>query len=206
MGCDIHIYAEHRLTRDHPWTAVGQPVESRYRLSSPIQYEARSYLLFAALADVRNRHGVTPIAAARGLPEDITDKVAVVAHEWGRDGHTHTHLTLAELALWEGWMQRFDLSMWVGEGTGPTRMSDDRLFRLTETANDLGRLPNLSPMAWNLATCTGSSEPDRWRNLTFQARLDRNVGEEWWRYMADLHRLGLGRDPNDTRVVLWFDN
>lgn len=66
MGCDIHAFIEFtkeppRQTGERYW----QPFGAQFRLG-------RHYGLFAKLADVRNYPGwgITPVASARGLPDD----------------------------------------------------------------------------------------------------------------------------------------
>ena len=57
----------------------------------------RSYDLFAMLAGVRNYEHVKPMAAPRGVPNDVSSGVERWIKRWGTDGHTHSWLTLAEL-------------------------------------------------------------------------------------------------------------
>lgn len=172
---------------------------------APIRYSGRNYSLFAALAGVRN-HGITPMAEPRGMPDDVTVEVKSEWARWGPDAHSASYFTLTELALWEGWTQTFDAEVWVGEGPQPTRLSDERFERLQDTANYLGELPDLSPDAWNLSTCRWSGHPDRWRTLRYAARLDLAVGRSWWRYFADLHRVGISCGADNVRIVFWFDS
>lgn len=58
MGCDIHTYSE-RLV-DGNWHEIEH---------TPL--DCRSYGLFGWLADVRNYSAIIPIAAGRGLPNDV---------------------------------------------------------------------------------------------------------------------------------------
>lgn len=63
MGCDIHLYIEHKNTGDaSSWWNFG----SQFRLD-------RDYGLFARMAGVRNYGDeIKPIAELRGLPSDIS--------------------------------------------------------------------------------------------------------------------------------------
>jgi len=115
MGCDIHIYAE--VKENGEWEKVGPVFDDPYyaperplsdwnqpKIDQP--YVGRNYDLFAILADVRNGRGFAgvptgtgfvPIAAPRGLPNDVTPGVEAQADSWGRDGHSHSWLLLSEL-------------------------------------------------------------------------------------------------------------
>ena len=107
MGCDIHIFVQHR--EGDRWEHVPfRPEDLDEYRQHPL--EQRNYLLFAVLADVRSRDGVTPIAEPRGLPDDIgypvhgledpCDGDLYVDLEGGRKwmgDHSHSWLTLAEL-------------------------------------------------------------------------------------------------------------
>lgn len=253
MGCDIHIFTEHREDENAPWVALGkwgpdpnsdesaesldwidlnidqyqqwyqdgrsphpdivraanQPDAPRL-LDSPFAYNGRNYFLFAALAGVRNSTlGITPIVPeCKGMPDDVSVQVKSEWARWGPNAHSASHLHLVELALWEGWAQTFAYEVWVAEGgrLEAKRLSDDRFERLTSVANHLGTLPPRSPDAWNLSTCSWSSDPRPWRTLRYNARLDVNLGEEWLNFMLNLHRVGMQRGPANVRVVFWFDN
>lgn len=108
MGCDIHIYVEKK--EDGRWIPVDEWVQDEYGISYvPYQkqiYDGRNYDLFAMLADVRNGYGFAgvdtgngfiPISLPKGLPDDVSDNIKNVSDSWGRDGHSHSWLTLKEL-------------------------------------------------------------------------------------------------------------
>lgn len=198
MGCDIHMHVEHRI--GDTWKYVDP--------SSIEIWGWRNYELFSALAGVRNRFGVVPIFEPRGVPDDVSQEVAKESEEWGVDGHSHTHLSLTELTLWEGWRQTYTARYLVAERSPdqvrPRRYTDEEFRRLTDAANHVGDLP------WRfwpgLQACQGASPPDAWRELRFDARLNVAVGETWWRFMFDLHRLGLQSGADHVRLVYWFDN
>lgn len=55
------------------------------------QASERNYKRFAAMAGVRGA-GPTP----RGLPEDISESVAMFFDDWDADGHSHSWLGITE--------------------------------------------------------------------------------------------------------------
>jgi hypothetical protein len=118
MGCDIHLYVERRT--DSGWEHV--PDHSDDWRDTANWYSTRNYNLFAILADVRNGHGFAgiktgdgfiPIDYPRGLPADVSTKVDAECVEWGIDGHSHSHLTIAEILAFD-WDQSTTLATPVG--------------------------------------------------------------------------------------------
>jgi hypothetical protein len=75
MGCDIHLYTEYKRPGATRWISFGK------RLNP-----GRIYGLFAALGDVRNDYGYTPIAAERGLPEGVGSEARSDNMYWITDG------------------------------------------------------------------------------------------------------------------------
>ncbi len=85
MGCDIHAYAEIKA-------AVG------WQEKTPDEFfDLRNYGIFGFLADVRNYSDVTPLAAPKGLPADMSLAVREKADEWECDAHSHSWFKLSEL-------------------------------------------------------------------------------------------------------------
>ena len=95
MGCNIHGYLEVAQ-----WTHQKNPWNDTYE----IQYD-RGYSFYAALADVRNYHELTPISTPRGLPEDVGSGTKYHSDEMGGDGHSHSYLYANELREYD-WTQK----------------------------------------------------------------------------------------------------
>jgi hypothetical protein len=112
MGCDIHIYAE--IKTGDGWEKVGAIFPNPYfDITRPSitdddgyvwnakledePYSGRNYDLFALLADVRNYDEIDPIDYPRGLPDDVSDKIAEISNDYGADGHSHSWYLLSEL-------------------------------------------------------------------------------------------------------------
>ena len=106
MGCDIHVATQRRV--GDKWERVERVVKGeREEL-----FGDRNYVLFAVLANVRNRWGITPIAEPRGFPEDFfaeckgTDDDGFLTHEGTWMGcHSYSWLTLSEIETYD-WKQR----------------------------------------------------------------------------------------------------
>ncbi|QXC59358.1 hypothetical protein KSP35_13190 [Aquihabitans sp. G128] len=110
MGCDIHMWVE-TFGEDDAW-AVVRPADVGLEPrgwnddDGFEQYDGgwdtgRDYLIFAALAGVRNSYEVEPIASPRGLPGDLSQAVAADAAGWLGDGHSYSWLSLGEVTAYD---------------------------------------------------------------------------------------------------------
>jgi hypothetical protein len=120
MGCDIHCYAERKVSEG--WERVGEL----------LAFEVQNYAVFAFLADVRNDTGIPPLAQPRGLPDDISDGVIIEAWH-SRDGvHSYSWLDMQELL-------EFDYERVVtGEERLALREPSFGVFRYVNAPNDPG--------------------------------------------------------------------
>lgn len=92
MGCDIHMHVEKRVN-----DAYQKMTELRFA-DGPAPFNWRSYGLFGFLAGVRNYSDVPPLSQPRGLPDDVSTSVREESDDWGCDGHSHSWLSVEELA------------------------------------------------------------------------------------------------------------
>lgn len=76
MGCDIHLYIEHKLPTETRWSGFGGRINP-----------GRYYGLFARLAGVRSRGDVKPVAEPRGMPDDAG---------WFSDSENRLYITETE--------------------------------------------------------------------------------------------------------------
>lgn len=210
MGCDIHLYVE-RCT-DSGWENI--PNQSEEWADPANWYSGRNYHLFAILADVRNGHGFAgvktgegfiPIAPPRGLPDDVSASIRAKSDEWDIDGHSHSHLTVAEILAFD-WDQETTLTGLFrddGEdGDDPRWRNGGRAAWVQDYANKYKELP---PNAGSY--CGGVSGPnaDRYKRVTWVTPYHRCVDSDWWATVARAARLSKGA-LDDVRFVFWFDN
>lgn len=98
MGADIHGVLQVRHNNGS-WDSILE-IEN-----------ARRYVLFSALAGVRNYNEITPIGVPRGIPADFDIREAMVVMEYGDPNdpwigdHSFSWLSLEELNDWSGWDQ-----------------------------------------------------------------------------------------------------
>lgn len=113
MGCDIHCCIEYKLPSgvwesvgigygkgDRDWLSCWADTSGKWdewKKFEPRLYEGRNYKLFALLAGVRNRDGITPISPPKGLAQDHSSLYSTWVDAFGCDGHSHSWLTLEEL-------------------------------------------------------------------------------------------------------------
>lgn len=144
MGCDIHLFVEQRERIGAPWKPVrvetpcsGWRHEKGERYSCKgtgreSGYDGRNYDVFAVLAGVRNADDHLPIAAPRGLPDDMSAELRAVLKSEGGDAgaedweeryeknealygngsfgdHSFSHVSLAELLAYD-WDRRVTIS------------------------------------------------------------------------------------------------
>jgi len=208
MGCDIHAHVEVREDGQwHHWEEM---------FAAPF-HVGRNYDLFAILANVRNGYGFagvptsggfTPIDMPRGLPEDVTPEVKQESDDWGVDGHSHSWLTLAELLAcdydgqtvhqygvvgpdqYQRWKDYGKPESWSAGVLGSMVKNVDH-FTMDQVIAHQGRL---------LDDPEGTAYYTRveWDETYRDA-----VGERWFATLDALKELG---EPENVRLVFWFDN
>jgi hypothetical protein len=211
MGCDVHMYAEKR-SRDPAgepgaWTFVAPETgtdESIPELMPRGVYESRNYILFAALAGVRNSWNLKPVVAPRGVPADASPEYAGLVAEAGPDGHSHSWLTLAELLRHE-WGQLVPVSGYVdrngyGEWLSREKKGAPREWwhghagtRVVSEPAMLRRWADKELDAGTVCRCLVSWEEP------LMVFVDDFVG-------LTLHQLHRHGAPDDVRIVFFFDN
>jgi hypothetical protein len=96
MGCDIHIYVEHRVEGE--WRLLEEvPLWTSVDGKTTNTYSTRDYDLFGILADVRNGSGHPPISESKGLPTDVSPSLRAAYKAEGEYLHSASYLTLAEI-------------------------------------------------------------------------------------------------------------
>ena len=100
MGCDIHLWIEGKDKKGNWFVAnpryvdYGEPSQIREVEEYDI---GRSYLLFSALANVRNEQDIPFIQSNRGLPNDISKDVDFDAEKWEGTAHSFGYVFAREL-------------------------------------------------------------------------------------------------------------
>ncbi len=245
MGTDIHLFVEKRKPGGR-WQSADTwtPDEYSDKKKPPLRvayddrfYRSRNYDLFAILANVRNGRGFAgcitgqgfnPIDLPRGLPADVTSQVKRESDQWGSDGHSHSHFTVAEILSFD-WTQKTGLQGWLN----------------AVQAEDWLRVRSFKPFpeeycgdvtGWSVVKISMAEMETAINRILCRFSEDgRPRGEQWKRAIEALERemphtyalaewqatyaecckqfwtvtiprlLTVGK-PEDVRIVFWFDN
>lgn len=203
MGCDIELYVE--LRRGDVWRQatpselLNAGFEDGPEGSDPEIYEGRNYRLFAMLADVRNDYGIVPIDSPRGIPSGAS----ISPSEWDCDAHSLSWFTTRELLDYD-WTQVI-------------------IRRALVDAREYGEWDGESPPSSCHSSASGRSvvvmDRQEYDGIVERGEVNPNssyhVRIEWtitYEKMAPvfhdfvLPRLASLGDPDDVRIVFWFDN
>lgn len=228
MGCDIHLYVEKRI--DGKWIAQGnfERDEDGYTQGGDNYYDGRNYDLFAILADVRNGRGFAgvktgdgfnPIAAPKGLPEDVSDAIKGISDRWDIDGHSHSFFTVRELLDYDwtqetgkqGWLNMPEWERWSrwgrNRGVGPNSycgaVSGGAVKHITpEEADAL-----FKDVSWRDREAIAAQHPQTYAQASWGTPYYRAAGSFIDETMSKLLKLAGGtKGIDDVRIVFFFDN
>lgn len=234
MGCDIHLYVE--VHKDNQWCTAHQwVIEDGWFTTNDNRFDPdRNYRLFAMLANVRNGYGfggvdtgdeLHPIDEPRGLPDDLAPETYQMAQSWSDDGHSHSWFTVQELldynwtqtvvergvvdalTFWD-WNRGGEYSgrskgdapeSWAGDVSGGNvvKLSEQELLRRFEQAfageTNYRKQAEIIKEQLENVYCRAS-----WTQKYYQM-----ASYFLSHVLPELLALG---DPENVRIVFWFDN
>lgn len=192
MGCDIHSFAE--VKTNGKWLRLEEPKFENYgdeKRTEPFGW--RSYSIFGFLADVRNYSHCKPISKPKGLPQDSEylntklDEPQNYSYYGYDNGTAYTNKgeiecdadyhSLSWLSLKELLDFDYEQTFW-----------DRRISRTT-----------IMPNGGKLIDGAALAEEGEGQTITYREHL----GEGFFKDLDVLKTLG---QPEDVRVVFWFDN
>ncbi|WMI81905.1 hypothetical protein [Anaerotignum sp. MB30-C6] len=203
MGCDIHVFVEHKLwygERKGEWFSCDHYRKNTYFGTDECEpefevieiYGGRNYTLFSILADVRNYGDNEPISMPKGLPSDCCKDILDESNRWGCDGHSHSYFTLKELMDWK---ESHPIATHQG-------------YVSAQAANELDRDGKIPDCSWQ----DGNIKGQTWRKWSKpNTSLDGLISalKERTReifYIYDDNDPRIAERSEDIRIVFWFDN
>lgn len=182
-----------------------------YELNKPIVtegwiYEGRSYNLFGILAGVRN-YEVTPISEIKGIPNDSCKKITEEYENWGCDAHSASYYTFEELLDYEWENNTLHNEAWVNEVV---------YKQFLETGNPY---PCAGGVGGGNTEKVTNKEMNRIIRRKYPWEEDKNFYTiihwdrpyyEYGEYLINNITSYLNEhnniEPQDIRMVFWFDN
>lgn len=235
MGCDIHFFVE--VKKDGKWGSADHwEVDTDYdppAFKVPYVkrfYDGRNYNLFSILADVRNGRGFAgvktgdgfvPIAAPKGIPEDVSERVAAEAEAWDGDGHSHSWLTLREIFEYDwtqvtklrGFVNALEFRAWFhhrrerGEGPesycGGVGGHSVEVVSYDEMVTRIKAIEDREKNSTAINEAIKKEMPYAYANVEWEEPYWRCARGFWGETIPRLIRLG---DLDSVRIVFWFDN
>lgn len=207
MGTDISGFLEARPHQVHR-TAPRPLADWEYVADLDHLYASRDYDLFGCLFGVRNFAGFDPVAAGRGMPEDLSERGAAEWSTWEPSSHDPTWVTWAELAA-------IDLDE-------PALRPDRRYHHYRRTPSGLIQVGKFrdGPRITELIAASGMTPADgdepwpegtTWADGDDVYRIERLVRRDavprsmtaLWTVMGALAEL---HGPEHVRLVVYFDS
>lgn len=104
MSCDLHVHIEVKIRY---WSHALPLAWEHLSMSRVYASTGGVYALFSRMAGVRAEDGdPPPIAQPRGLPRNATRLTRFDAAQWGPNGHTHSWLSIREMAELGRWWEK----------------------------------------------------------------------------------------------------
>lgn len=192
MGCDIHIYKEKLV--DGKWQSADKWQKSKYDDEGMVieyeerAYKGRNYELFGLLSKgVRTAHPFS--LPERGLPFDVSPEVKAESDKWDGDGHSHSHITIAELKRLKDFIEVETMHI---EGMFSPEQKEKLDTGIKEGNPDWG---NIYPY------CKWSSGGN-YVNFAYDVPVKFVIGNGLETIIDSFE----GIEGDDLRIVFWFDN
>jgi len=214
MGCDIHLYVEKKENDEWISADIWELNDNTLDVSYDKKiYNERNYNLFAILANVRNGYGFAgintgdefvPISIPKGLPTDCDERIKIVSDMWGCDGHSHSWLTLKELLNYDwnqvnthrGVVSKNDYYDFINRGKPKYYSAGVGGWGVKHITNETmkGLLDGSIKLDSNFSYYTSVEWKETYKE---SVKYFLNI------VIPKLQSLG---EPNDVRIVFWFDN
>lgn len=170
-------------------------------------YNGRNYSLFSILADVRNDYEIIPIDYPRGLPDNLSNELAVEKEIWEGDGHSYSYFTFKEILDYDWENQYLEKEAYVTE----------EVYKQFKNNGD--PYPCCGGVGGGNVEIVLNKEMNRIINNKYPWEKDKvfytsikwhekycNIAEEFLKNINKYINENDIRDLNNYRIVFWFDN
>jgi hypothetical protein len=180
MGCDIHLFVEERVDNGK-WEYV-QEIDVN-----------RNYDLFGFLAGVRDDNNLQHFPR-KGFPNDASKTVIGQYDEWDLNGHSHSWLTLEELQT-----VNWDDEKATIKQSGVVRNDDWDKFQESVKSG--------KPDYWfSYSAAVVGKGAENFSYHEWECPLKEQFDEFIEGVVKYLPKICETTNPNDIRIVFWFDN
>lgn len=189
MGCDIHGFAE--IKKEGKWIRMDGDIFGYEGEYTSIPFHWRSYAVFGFLADVRNYSHSESISECKGLPHDSEYLNSVSPYAYDRNPMNGEDIPESERDtirknLLEGDYHSYS---WL-------TLKELLKFNYDEDLWDRRVSKQIAPNAWSDSQLAEEGEGEI---TTYREHLGSL-------FFSDLEVLKTLGDPEDVRIIFWFDS
>lgn len=186
MGADIHSFAEVRI--NGKWIKIEEPIFPEYNRNTIEPFGWRSYRIFGFLADVRNYSQSPVIMEPRGLPDDSEYLNSPSPYAYNVNPMSGDSIPVHERETVKSDVQ--------GYGCSYLTLKELLDYDYDRQMEDRRYSEQIGPNSFDgSATC----EPGQGKMMTITEFL----GDGFFEHITILQTLG---EPEDVRIVFWFDS
>jgi hypothetical protein len=185
MSCDIESFAEKRNKETGKWERVGDvftlsEFDKNYlkKEKGDSPFYLQSYSVFGFLADVRNYDHCEPLSDPKGLPDDSEYLNTETTDMWGSKETNKSRI------------------LYDNHSASYLTLKELMDFDYNKTFWNRRISKQTSPHGWNSSALAEEGEG---KIISYRE----NLGEMFFIHLEELKQLG---EPEDVRVIFWFDN
>jgi len=189
MGCDIHSFAE--VKKDNKWVRIKESLFDDGDEKTTEPFGLRTYSVFAFLADVRNYDHCEPISEPKGLPDDSEYLNSVSPYAYDSNPMNGKPIPENERETIKSDVMQNDYHSysWL-------TLKELLDFDYNKTFWNRRVSKQTSPHGWN-----GAALAEEGEGVIISYK--ENLGECFFKDIEVLKILG---EPENVRIVFWFDN
>lgn len=201
MGTDIHLYVEKKI--NNLWKACKPHKELSNRLDSFRWNVVRNYSLFGILAGVRSN--IKPILKPQGFPKNASLIIAKKYKKEKNNSHTPSRLLLSKLIPYKdkiiynkGYVNKFNYGLFKKHG------EPFSIYNKEEIDLDKYQIISNKEMDSLILNAAFANNFNFFTEIEYNHTYNEYTDNFWDIYVPYLQSLD--KNPNNVRLVFWFDN